>query len=126
MIYGAEEEEEEDVSDIIENIYVEAFDCPSPKTIDIYRVGKKEAGKTRPLRVEFPLPGDVKHALLLANKLKDVYPTVYLGPDRNKEERQAHNELVSPMKDLIKQDPSKHYYIRNNKICHTDKKLSTG
>ena len=129
MFYGFEEttKDEDNAAIAVRDIYVKGMKVPNPKNmIDAYRVGKKEAGKTRPVRVEFAYPGDVKFALMSAHKLKAVYPAVYLGPDRSKSERQAHNKLVTQMKELIKQDPNKHYYIRDNKICHIDKTLSRG
>ena len=48
---------------------------------------------------------------------------IYLAPDRTAEQRVAHNKLVNRMKELIKEDSSKHYFIRNNKIESTDKRI---
>ena len=129
MIYGMQETSEDigdDGGTVVRDVYIEGLGLDMPNTVDAYRVGKRENGKTRPVRAEFPYPGDVKFVLTIAHKLKAKLPTVYLGPDRSKEERQAHNKLVTQMKTLIKQDSSKHYYIRDNKICHVDKKLSPG
>ena len=128
MIYGYPETENETDSEItrnVKNVYQE-MDCLVPKTIDIYRMGKKEPGKTRPIKVEFTNSGDVEFALVHARKLKTgQLNSVYLGPDRTKEERLAHNKLVKQMKIMIEKDSNKHYYIRNKKICSADKVLSS-
>ena len=128
MIYGYPETENETDSEItrnVKNVYQE-MDCLVPRTIDIYRMGKKEPGKTRPIKIEFTNSGDVEFALVHARKLKTgQLNSVYLGPDRTKEERLAHNKLVKQMKIMIEKDSNKHYYIRNKKICSADKVLSS-
>jgi hypothetical protein len=48
----------------------EAMDCVVPKTVDIYRIGKKEPSKTRPIKVEFTNSGDVEYAMVHARKLQ--------------------------------------------------------
>ena len=67
---------------------------------------------------------DVENILRKAHKLKsnEEFKTVYLAPDRTPEQRAAHSKLVNQMKELIKNDSSKHYYIRDDKIKCTDKK----
>jgi hypothetical protein len=88
-------------------------------------MGKKEPGKTRPIKVEFTNSGDVEYALVHARKLKtSKLNNVYLGPDRTKEERSANNKLVREMKLIIEKHSNKHYYIRNKKICSVDKASS--
>jgi hypothetical protein len=81
-------------------------------------MGKEEPGKPRPIKVELTNAGDVQFALVNARKLKTSnLSTVYLGPDRTRDERLAHSKLVKEMKELIKKDPNtnRHYFIRNNK-----------
>ena len=127
MIYGYPETENEVDLEIIENVnnVYQSMDCLVPKTVDIYRMGKKEPGKTRPIKVEFTNSGDVEYALVHARKLKtSKLNNVYLGPNRTKEEQFAHNKLVREMKLMIEKDSNKHYYIRNKKICSADKALS--
>ena len=57
-----------------------------------------------------------------APKLKSIedLKKVYQAPDRTPEQGAAHSKLVNQMKELIKVDCSKHYYIRDNKIKCTD------
>ena len=131
IIYGLEEiadEEEEDLPAIVCGVYDRTgFSCPAGTT-DIYRLGKKTADKARPIKVEMETPGDVQFMLKNAYKLRadEHFKLVYLAPDRTKEERKAHGKLINEMKELIKQDSSKHYFIRDNKVKSADKTLSTG
>ena len=48
-----------------------------------------------------------------------------LDPTGLKKEQTAHKKLVTEMKNLIEQNPTKHYYIRDNKIRSVDKRLSS-
>jgi hypothetical protein len=126
MIYGCSENEEEDVAKVVENVFSEMDIILMPNGNDVYRMGRKEPGKIRPIKVEFTNASDVESALAHARKLKDSsLSMVYIGPDRTKEERLAHNKLVKEMKQMIEKDPNKHYFIRNKKICCADKGLSS-
>ena len=44
------------------------------------------------------------------------FKLVYLAPDRTKEQRRLHSGLVKQLKELIKLDNSKRYFIRDNKV----------
>ena len=104
-------------SGIINDIYC-AAEVFVPKYFDIYRVGKI-SDKPRPIKVELTCSGDVQLILKKSYKLRESedypnYRSVYLAPDRSKEENE--------MKELIKLDSSKHYFIRNNKVNCVDKK----
>ena len=122
MIYGLPEVDGEDIGTVADAVY-ESMSIPTPTTIDCYRVGKKQDGKTRPIRVECQNRGDVEFALVHSKRLKDSekHSKVYLSPDRSKEQRLAHSLLVKKIKDLISADPTRHYFIRNNKVCFADK-----
>ena len=129
MIYGFEEKEnaseDSDPIEIAKNVYRKTCGL-SPKILNSHRIGAKTAGKTRPIKVEVEHPALVQGLLQAAHKLKTSdYSSVYLAPDRSKEERAANNKLVTTMKSMIKQDPSKYYYIRNNKVNCIDKTLSS-
>ena len=89
-----------------------------PGLVNVYRIGKKEPSKTRPIKVQFDSSSEVEVILKHAHKLKAVseFKTVYLSPDRTKEQRLAHSKLVKKMKEMINQDNSKHYFIRDNKV----------
>ena len=122
MIYGLEENENEDISPVIDEVF-KSMSLPAPDTIDGYRVGRRVAGKKRPVRLEYHNSGDVDFALAHSSKLKNStkHSAVYLSPDRTKEQQLAHKALVKKMKELICSDPNKHYYIKNNKVLSTDK-----
>ena len=100
---------------------------PAPHIQEAYRIRKREQGKNRPIKVELESADDVDIALRRARYLKDSdkFKHVYIGPDRTKENQLAHNELVKQMKHMIERDPSKHYFIRQKKICPVDKDLSS-
>ena len=123
MIYGLPEVENENIGDRVESVY-RSMNIPAPRTnVDVYRIGKKQEGRTRPIRVECQNSGDVDFALVHSRRLKssENHSTVYLAPDRSKEQRLEHSALVRRMKDLISSDPTKHYFIRVNKVCSVDK-----
>ena len=130
MIYGCPEPEKEadfEVTKTVKNVFDEADIFPVPQTYEVYRIGKKEQGKKRPIKVELGSAADVDFVLRRARNLKDSdnFKHVYLGPDRTKEDQIAHNKLVKEMKQMIERDPSKHYFISQRRICSVDKDLSS-
>ena len=130
MIYGCLEKEKEadfEVTKTVKDMFDEADIFPVPQTGEVYRISKKEQGKNRPIKVELGSATDVDFVLGRARNLKDSdnFKHVYLGPDRTKENQLAHNKLVKEMKQMIGRDPSKHYFIRQRKICSVDKNLSS-
>ena len=129
MIYGCKEDEKEAVFEVtktVKDMFDEADIFPPPQPNQVNRIGKKEQGKNRPIKVELWSANDVDFVLARARNLKNSvkFKHVYLGPDRTKENQLAHNKLVTEMKQMIKRDPSKHYFIRDRKICSVDKDLS--
>ena len=67
----------------------------------------------------------VQYLLRRASKLKredGKFRSVYLAPDRSKDERLAHNKLVIEMKELMTRDFTKYYYIRDKRILSVDKR----
>ena len=124
MIYGLPESDGEIIGTKVDTVY-HSMNNSIPTTIDCYRVGKQQEGKTRPIRLECQNRCDVEFALVHSKRLRDSakHSQVYLAPDRSKEQRQEHSLLVKKMKDLICKDPTKRYFIRNNKVCSaaTDK-----
>ena len=134
IIYGVKEEEKED-EHWVNNIKInplqtqihfikKQIDCSDIHARSYTRIGVKTEGKVRPIKVELHSSADVASILSNAHKLKesDDFKMVYLAPDRTAEQRVAHNKLVTRMKEMIRQDSSKHYYIRNDKIQSTDKR----
>ena len=41
---------------------------------------------------------------------------MYVSPDRSPEDRAAHKQLVTEMKEKIKAEPNKYHFIRNKSI----------
>ena len=93
-----------------------------PRPCEVYGIGRKEAGKNRPIKVELACASEVDSVLMRARDLRDskVFKHVYLGPDRTREEQLAHSKLVKEMKQMIQKDSNKQI-----KICSADKSLSS-
>ena len=56
------------------------------------------------------------------SSLLNNFQTVFLAPDRAPEQRVAHSKLVIQMKEMIRNDSSKNYFIKDDKVKFTDKK----
>ena len=130
MIYGCQESDKEadfELNKAVKDILNGTDAFPVPRTGEVYRIGRKEPGKNRPIKVEFGCASEVDSILMRARNLRDsdVFKHVYLGPDRTKEEQLAHSKLVKEMKQMIQKDSNKHYFIRDRKICTADKTLSS-
>ena len=48
--------------------------------------------------------------------------SVYLAPDRTKEEREFYSQLTKEMKTKMEADPGHYYFIRDRKICQVDRR----
>ncbi len=57
---------------------------------------------------------------ILAPDYSFKFSQLYLSPDRTDEERKWRNKLVQEMKEKIKADASKRYYIKDRKVCIWD------
>ena len=128
ILYGVEEDDKNDIKvdphpGLIYDIKKQ-IDCTEIRVAKHTRIGLKTEGKVRPIKVELHSSTDVASILSNAHKLKesDEFKMVYIAPDRTAEQRVAHNKLVTRMKEMIRQDSSKHYYIKNDKIESTDKR----
>ena len=133
IVYGVKEAEDGDQEDVLsDGLMNKVVKCIHEATVggswsgavNITRIGKMEPNKTRPLKVEFDSSTEVEMILKHAHKLKanSEFRTVYLSPDRTSEQRQSHNKLVKKMKEMINQDNSKYYFIRDNKVNFVEKK----
>ena len=77
-----------------------------PTIVDSFKVGRKTPEKPRPIKVELEHPTDALKLLKNTSKLKSTdLMSVYLSPDRNKQEQAAHSKLVAKMRTL--EDPNK-------------------
>ena len=131
IIFGAPEElecEEQEMSErsLVGDIWGFMKFKERPNITNIERVGVKKSDSTRrPIKVTMRDPEIVREMLSRAKVLKSVdvegynfnYNKLYLSPDRSQDERISRQKLVQEMKERIKKDSSKKYYIRNNKVC---------
>ena len=131
IIFGAPEElecEEQEMSELslVGDILGFMKFKERPNITNIERVGVKKSDSTRrPIKVTMRDPEIVREMLSRAKVLKSVdvegynfnYNKLYLSPDRSQDERISRQKLVQEMKERIKKDSSKKYYIRNNEVC---------
>ncbi|KAL5265759.1 hypothetical protein ACHWQZ_G006463 [Mnemiopsis leidyi] len=134
IIYGIEEDEDleadPDLNEKVMNEVVKSIcgltidDGLAPKVKAICRIGQFDVNKSRPIRAQFINSRTVDTILKNASRLKTKpsLKSVYVLPDRTKEQRAAHAKLVHKMKELISRDNSKHYFIRGNVVKCVDKK----
>ena len=99
IIYGVAEGEEggwddiyrtDTLHEIVKSVHgATVADGSIPDTMNVYRLGDKISDRTRPIKVEFRSSSDVDNILKNAYKLKanSDLKSVYLSPDRTKEQR---------------------------------------
>ena len=129
IMFGLEEEEEgntEDVISTMDKVFKELqYEQPYPEIEDSYRLGLRKPGVRRPVKVTLRSTELVQYLLRRAHLLRKNegnLSKVYLAPDRSKTERETHQKLVAEMKEMIRQDSSKHYVIRDDKVKCIDKR----
>ena len=91
---------------------------------DYERVGKKDSDKKRPIIVRLGNARQVSVILANSRKLKDdgELKSAFIGPDRTREQREDHRNLVIQLRQKRKEDSDKYFFIRNGLICSADKK----
>ena len=127
IMFNVEEQEEEDPS---ENYDADtALDIMNSAGLDAVegeytteRIGALQNDKNRPLKVKFDFKSTAFDLLAKSKNLKDseAYGTVFIVPDRSREERVEHRKLVEQLKLIRTQNPEKRCYIWN-KAVHTEK-----
>ena len=126
IMFNVEEQDEEDPSenydadtalDIMNSAGLEAVE--GEYTTE--RIGALQNDKNRPLKVKFDFKSTAFDLLAKSKNLKDseVYGTVFIVPDRSREERVEHRKLVEQLKLIRTQNPDKRCYIWN-KAVHTE------
>ena len=133
VVYGAVTKEgygetNEELTDIVEDIFKELNEYPHPQILSLKRLGKideKQTESARPIKVTLASAEKVGRILSLAPKLKKSvtteYKRIYLAPDRSADEMKEHKKLVANMKQLIISDSTKYHYIKNNKVMSVGK-----
>lgn len=116
MIFGKEEKSDEDLSQTISKIFEDVKEKPG--LIEFRRIGIAKPGKPRPIKVKLSSSDAVFHVLRKAKDLKssDTNRSTYIGPDRTKEEREAHKHLVGQLKTKIKKESEMYHYIKGGRI----------
>ena len=54
--------------------------------------------------------------MCLLRKMEGKFSSLYLTPDKNKQERTAHQKLIAQMSETIEREISKHYFVRDNEV----------
>ena len=117
MVFGLHDEKEEDLSAKIDELMVSIGQKPCIQ--DSVRLGTiSEGSGNRPIKVVLRSSDSVQMVLSQARILKGSgnFKHVYISPDRTREERTAHQQLVKEMKIRIQSDPNNYHYIRNGTI----------
>ena len=95
----------------------------------VARIGEKSPGKTRPIRVtlteKYMVHDTLKYCKMLRGTKK--YKNVYISMDRSPEQQKVHKELITRLKQSMRNHPDKYWYITNGSICsrQIDKPEST-
>ena len=120
ILYGVKEDHNDDqlatektVSDIFTSI------GEKPHIRNCSRVGKTGDKTPLPIKVCLNSSEALVQVWQSARKLKDsaVTKSIYVAPDRSREERQERKKLVDLMKIKIKSDPVNYYFISGNDVC---------
>ena len=127
MVYGLEERDRGNEQNLqLRTLLKELDSCIDLDKVTYARIGAVKEGSVRPVRVTFEKKDFVPWVLSRSRVLKDSdqFPSVFLGPDRSVEERQAHRKLVEEMKKKRLEIPDRVFFIRQGSVCskprHTD------
>ena len=121
MIFGKEERANEDLFQTISEILEDVKE--KPRVIECSRVGGLKPGKSRPIKVKLYSSDAVSHVLRKAKHLKssEQNRSTFICPDRTKEERETHKNLVVKMKMKMKNEPKLYHYIKGGLIISVKK-----
>ena len=124
IVFGKNEEENEDVAVIVAEILHDTNQ--KPRVVECMRVGIFSAGKPRPIKVKLCSADAASSILRSAKDLKssDRNKGTYIAPDRTPEERAAHKKLVEKMKEMMRTDPGNYHYIRKGAVRSVTKSVS--
>ncbi len=122
ILYGVEEEEEEQLPGVVSEILGAVGEKPH---FEATRVGWKRPGSAvRPVKITLRTSTAARQILMKTGKLKLVqkFKDTYIRPDRSIEERTARKLLVTDLKRLRAEQSTRIHYIRGGKVCSEDKK----
>ena len=116
MIYGLTEGDGEDLPKKVADIFLHLGE--KPKFSIPCRVGTPSTGNVRPVKVSFTSPSVVLTLLSKSKTLREsqTFKTVFVSPDRSKEERIARRTLVLELKEKRKGEPDSIFMIKSGKV----------
>ena len=116
IVFGLHEEKEEDLESKVSGV----LEClgDKPKLLNCVRMTKGDKkDSARPVKVTLSSSGTVHRILQQSGSIRNMerYKGVLIAPDRSSEER--FQKLVEMMKEFIKTDPSKYYYMKRKLLA---------
>ena len=117
VIYGLEGREKDFLADA-EDIVHTVLGYRHP-VVAVNPINNKQSS---PILVQLKTPELVSRVLKQAKKLRSTshYRNIYLAPDRTPEEQRRYKKLVDDLKNKIKEDSSRWWYIKDGGILSTD------
>ena len=122
MIFGLQEETDENVNDAVGEVFHVLGEKPR---VEACRLGSNKSDKSmRPIKVTASSAAVVNQILSKARKLRQIekYKAVFVCPDRSPEERANQRELVKSLKIKLVEEPDKKHSIKNGQIISIAKK----
>ena len=127
IMFNVEEQNDDDTSENYDDdTALEIKDSAGVSTVEgeftTERIGTLDKNKNRPLKVNFDFKSTAFDLLAKSKNLKDdeQYGSVFIVPDRSREERIEHRKLVEQLKLIRTQNPNKRCYIWNKAIHAED------
>ena len=116
VLLGVTEEAGERVTSVVTKVLEQIDEKPQVK--QCRRIGQPNAGAARPIIFCVRSPDIVYQILKKAKQLRDIegYKTIYISPNRTREERIARQKLVSELKEKRRGDQNSRYFIRKGEI----------
>ncbi len=108
MLFGLKEERGEDLEAKVADILMHIGEKPRVGECNRVGTGSSTSSLYRPVKVSFGSSDVALQILTKSNNLRtvSVYRTVYIEPDRSAEERMVHKQLVTELKQKIKEEPA--------------------
>jgi hypothetical protein len=122
MIFGKEEVEGEEVAHTVAAVLEDLNE--KPHVLESRRIGDRQNGKRRPIKIKLASSDAVFQILRKAKSLKSSAnnKSTYIVRDRTKAERETHKNLVDQVKQKMKSQPLLYHYIRGDVVLSVKKK----
>ena len=123
IIYGLKESVgDENTEDVVLNVFEHTNE--KPKLVSCRRLGEKENGKKRPVKVVLHNRDMARSILARSGMLRKVegMEDVYVCPDRTIEERNERKRLVAELKRQKETEPHVKWGIVRGSVIKIDKK----